>query len=222
MKPLSNAPTDSSLDTVCGISTSSSTISPTASHQYLSGILDRLVFRPKSLAAQKFDRGEYEKSAEGSKTATSARLGLLPSKTAQQSSAFSSSKHGVETGTRSEFPNNGLEQHRRPTGLEKPALDLAHDTSMAEDGGSIVLANDEIGLVVTIQRRSGGFHAKYLRTGKAGRRGAFEVSISSCLSCLACDLLILKLCPRAFWNDYVAFCSDSYANHTQPLSIATP
>ena len=93
LKPLSNAPTDSSLDTVCGISTSSSTISPTASHQYLSGILDRLVFRPKSLAAQKFDRGEYEKSTEGSKTATSARLGLLPLKTAQQSSAFSTSKY---------------------------------------------------------------------------------------------------------------------------------
>ena len=70
-----------------------STISPTASHQYLSGILDRLMFRPKSLAAQKFDRGEYEKSAEGSKTATSARLGLLPSKTAQPPSAFSSSKY---------------------------------------------------------------------------------------------------------------------------------
>lgn len=52
-------------------------------------------------------------------------------------------------------------------------------TGMAEDGGSIVLANDKGGLVVPIQLRSGGFHVKHLRTGKTGRSGALEVGPST-------------------------------------------
>ena len=59
------------------------------------------------------------------------------------------------------------------------ALELAHDTGIAEDGGSIALANDESGLGVTIQLRSGGFHVKHLRTGKIGRSGEAEVGPST-------------------------------------------
>ena len=61
------------------------------------------------------------------------------------------------------------------------ALELAQDTGMAENGGSIVLADDEIGLVVTIQLHTDGFHVKYWRTSSVGGNVVFEIYSRSTL-----------------------------------------
>ena len=111
-----DAPTVSSFNVVDGISASSS--APTT--PLMNGVLDRLTFRPKSLAARKFNLhvGEYEKAASSSTTAASARLGLP----VRYSSTSSISKYGVglssTAGTCPSYPTNGREQYHHTTGLE--------------------------------------------------------------------------------------------------------
>ena len=215
------APSESSFNVV-GIT------SPTTTHHEMNGILDRLAFRPKSLAAQKRGLGEYKTAAISSMTAASARLRVLP---VQHSSTLPSSKYDIglssATGARFESTSDDLEQDmdRRSTSLDhlsgvdlmtslidmdficlycpgrigqayhlleqlassrhllRPglnsalfvsfrheiALEHAQDTGMAKTGGSIVLADDENGLVVTIQLHGGRFHVKYWRKNKTGR-----------------------------------------------------
>ena len=48
------------------------------------------------------------------------------------------------------------------------AIDLAQDKGMAVTGGSIVLVDGEIGLVVTIQLHTSGFHINYWRVSSVG------------------------------------------------------
>ena len=232
------APTESSFDAVGGISTSSST--PATSHHELSGILERLTFRPESLVAQKRGLGDYEKVAGSSMTAASARPGL-PVDPVRHSLSSLSLKYDAglssAVGTLFEPPSDGHEQYRRPVSLETPlnggvdlmtslidmdfvclhrsgrigkvhrlleqlassrhllrsglasallaivwheiSLELAQDEDMAQNGGSIVLANDEIGLVVTIQLHTGGFHINYWRARSVGRNDLSEVGRSS-------------------------------------------
>ena len=59
------------------------------------------------------------------------------------------------------------------------ALEFSPNKGFVENGGSIVLADDEGGLVVTIELRRGGSHAKYWRTSKIGENDLFEVGRSA-------------------------------------------